>query len=81
MFKNFCSYDYYFLLRKFDSTLREHDFSATPAFQSIVGNYIADDLKNFISVAWALPFDDDWAPMFQLLKQTRSVEPLAPAAW
>ena len=81
MFKNFCTYDFYFLLKKFDNKLREHNFASTPSFQAINGAYICDDLKNFISVAWALPFDDDWNYVLQLLKQIKGVELLSPSVW
>jgi hypothetical protein len=81
LFKNFCTYDFYFLLRKFDSGLREHEFGVTPSFQTLNGTYVCDDLKNFIAVAWALPFDDDWSSMFQLLKQVKGVEPVSPNIW
>lgn len=80
-FKNFCSYDFYFMLKKFDSSLRERNFTATPRFQSITGTYIIDDLKNFIDASWALSFNDDWTSMFQLLKSMKSVEPVTLSTW
>lgn len=79
--RNFCSYDFYFLLKKFDSNLREHDFSFTPHFQSISGAYIVEDLKNFIAIAWPLSFDGDWNDTFALLKRIKGTEPISLSLW
>ena len=79
--RNFCSYDFYFMLKKFDSTMREHDFSFTPHFQAISGNYVVEDLKNFIAVAWTLSFDDNWDETFGLLKRIKGVEPISLSFW
>lgn len=81
LFSNFCKFDFYFLLKKFDSSLREHNFNLPPKFQQINGSYIVEDMKNFIAVAWPLPFDQDWEDMFKLLKALKGVEPIAPSAW
>ncbi len=82
LFSNFCQYDFYFLLRKFDNTLKERNFNGLPKFQAINGSYISEELKNFISVAWALPFDASWDDLFQLLKERNgSVEPIPLNVW
>lgn len=80
-FRNFCSYDFYFTLKKFDNTIRERNFDMMPHFNTINGTYIAEDLKNFISVAWALPFDNNWDNMFKLLKAIKGVEPITANVW
>ena len=49
-FSGFVSYDYYFLLKKFASSLKERDFSAPPRFDNINAEYITDDLKEFVTV-------------------------------
>ena len=54
LFKAFCSFDYYFMLRKFSSTMRELDFMTQPQFEAINGKYILDDLKDFISISWLI---------------------------
>ena len=51
LFKAFCEYDYFFMLKKFDSGLRENDFSINPQFEAITGRYIVDDLQDFLSIA------------------------------
>ncbi len=79
--KNFCTFDFYFALKKFDSKLIEHNFSTIPHFSPVNGTYISEDLKNFIAVAWALPFTTDWDDVFKMLKRTREVEPLTLSNW
>lgn len=75
-FKEFCSFDFYFLLKKFNKTLRESDFSTTPQFDKISAEYIIDDLKDFVSVAWSLPLDCDYTNMVKLLRMYKGVEPI-----
>lgn len=81
LFSAFCTFDYYFLLKKFDSNLHERDFNYIPRFEAIRGEYIADDLKDFITVAWSMPLSDDWSDMMALLRDLKGVEPVAAAVW
>jgi len=78
---NLCTYDYYFIIKKFDSSFKEHNFSAQPRFQAINSSYIAEDLKNFIDVAWGIPFDADWDDVFKLLKFIKGTDIIAPNLW
>ncbi len=80
-FKQLCQYDYYFMLKKFDSSLKEQDFSKTPKFNPIDASYIADDLKDFLSIAWTLPFNTDWSDVMQIFKNLKGVEPIKPSQW
>lgn len=80
-FKDFCIYDYYFILKKFDSSLRENEFSTAPQFQKINAEYIGEDLKDFITVAWVLPFDADWNMLINLFKKMRDFEPITAATF
>lgn len=80
-FNAFCTYDFYFLLKKFDSTLQERDFNYIPKFESIRGEYILDDLKDFIAVTYSFPFDEDWKSVIDLLKVMRGVDPIAYGVW
>ena len=50
-FKAFCEFDYFFLLKKFDSGLRERDFNYIPRFDIIRAEYISDDLQDFLEIA------------------------------
>ncbi len=80
-FKAFCTFDYYFILKKFDSTIRENDFNHTPKFNPIDASYVADDLKDFISIVNTLPLGADWGDIMQIFKATKGVEPIKPAHW
>ncbi len=81
LFRNFCSYDFYFMLKKFDNTMRERNFDIPPHFNTINGTYVTEDLKNFIAVAWALPFDNEWDNLFKLFKAIKGVEPVPAGTW
>ncbi len=80
LFKNFTQYDFFFLLKKFDSSMKERSFNAAPKFQQIGGSYIVEDIKNFVSVAWPLPADD-WDDVFKLMKSLKGVEPITLSTW
>lgn len=80
-FRAFCTFDYYFILRKFDSTMRENDTNHSPKFNAIDASYIADDLKDFLSVIWSMPLEKDWNQMLAVLKAARGVEPIKPQLW
>lgn len=78
---NFVSFDYFFLLKKFDSGLPERTFSYNPKFEIIRGEYVLEDLKDFALVAYALPYNADWPRIFSVFKAYRDVEPVAIGQW
>lgn len=80
-FVNFVQFDYFFMLKKFDSSLKEHNFSNPPRFIPISGTYVLEDLKNFMDVAWSLPFDSSWDEVFKLIKKVKGVDPVSPGVW
>lgn len=78
----FCKFDYYFTLKKFDSSIREHDFSLQPHFEPIRGEYLSDDIKDFISTAFALSLQPaEWNDVFQILKERKDVSPIPQNVW
>jgi hypothetical protein len=81
MLVNFVSFDYFFLLKKFDSNLPERTFSYVPKYETIRGEYVLDDLKDFALVAYSLPVDADWPKIFAVIKAYREVEPVAIGQW
>ena len=81
MFKTFCDFDYFFVLKKFDSSLRESTFSTPPKFETIRGNYIIDDLKDFLDIVNSMPLDGSWANVLKVFKDFRGIEPVAPKNW
>lgn len=81
LFDSFCKFDFYYMLKKFDGLMKERNFDLTPHFNPVSGAYLSEDIKNFIAVAWALPFDGSWDDLFKLLKKMNSVEPVPLNTW
>ncbi len=61
--------------------MQEHYFQTTPDFKAIDASYIADDLKDFLTVAWTIPTVSDWSDLIQFFKTTRGTEPIKVAHW
>lgn len=80
-FKSFCTYDFYFMLKKFDSTLREGEFNRSPKLEPIDSNYIGDDLKDFVVILCSMPLNQDWSDLFTLFKAARGIEPVKQSQW
>jgi len=68
------SFDYFFLLKKFDSALPEAAFSYNPHFETINGSYIIDELKDFLEILPAVDHQVKWEPILDILKIYRGVE-------
>jgi hypothetical protein len=67
-FTQFVSFDYFFLLKKFDPSLKERSFNRTPKFGSIRGDQVTDLLKDFLEIAAAVDPDQDWRSALKALK-------------
>lgn len=80
-FQAFVTFDFFALLKKFDGTIHEREFSSPPDFQVIRDNHITEDIKDFIAVAWVLPLRADWQNVFAFIKEYKQVEPIAPNVW
>jgi hypothetical protein len=78
---NFINFDYYFLLKKFDSGLPERSFSYKPKFDVINGEYVVDDLQDFIEVFSALDFETDWPRIFGVLKEYKKTDVVSVDSW
>jgi hypothetical protein len=82
IFKDFCTFDYYLLLKKYDSSLREGVFSTPPKLEKVNAEYIIDDLKDFLSVAYSITADDiAWNDFFNMLKEIYGKEFISPSVW
>ncbi|MGP1587323.1 MAG: hypothetical protein ACTTHG_03160 [Treponemataceae bacterium] len=81
IFKSFCTYDFFFLLKKFDSSMQESTFSVTPKFDTIRGEYVVEDIKDFIDILYCLPVEADWAFVMKIFKELKGVEPVALNTW
>ncbi len=80
-FVQFVNFDYFFLLKKFDSNLSERNFTYHPKFEPIRTEYVGDDLKDFLEVLLAIDLDQDWKPIFASLKVFKGVEVVAHDQW
>lgn len=80
-FNNFVRFDYYFLLKKFDSTLAESEIASNPKFEAINADYIGDDLKDFMDVAIPIDRDMEWDLVFDILQTYKGVEVVNRQAW
>ena len=80
-FRAFCSFPYYFVLKKFDSTLPERDFSYNPRFEAINAQYIKDDIADFLGLLYVLNGDSDWDRLFNVLKSYREIDIISRTGW
>lgn len=79
--RDFSTFDYYFFIKKFNKSLKEGTFLSSPTFEKINAEYILDDLKDFMAIAWAIPMDADWTNLFKLIKQYKGQEPVQLGVW
>ncbi len=77
----FVMFDYYFVLRKFDSSIQEGNFGYNPRFDSINAEYISDDLKDFLDIALTVEQDAEWDSVFDVLQSYKGVEVFDRSAW
>ncbi|MBU8912768.1 MAG: hypothetical protein KOO61_02010 [Spirochaetales bacterium] len=77
----FVRFDFYFMLRKFDSSMLEGAYSQTPRLEPINAEYISDDIKDFLEILLSLDFGADWDTALDVLQQYRSVEVISRGAW
>lgn len=80
-FLNFVNFDYYFVLRKFDSSIQENNFTASGKFDSISAEYVVDDLKDFLEVFLPLESGADWNQVFDILQIYKGLDVVNRGAW
>ncbi|MDR1894240.1 MAG: DUF5312 domain-containing protein [Spirochaetales bacterium] len=80
-FYAFISMDYYFFLRKFDSRFPEGNLAYNPNFEAINGEYILDDLKDYLEVIPAVILPVNWDALFDFLLKLKGSEMVARPAW
>ncbi len=78
---NFINFDYYFLLKKFDSGIPERNFTYHPKFETISADYIVDDIKDFLEVFLPLNLEADWKRILGALKEYRNIDVLPVDPW
>ncbi|MCR5063625.1 MAG: hypothetical protein K6A89_10115 [Treponema sp.] len=82
LFKDFCCFDYYMVLKKYDASYQEFSFDAVPRLDKINAEYIVDDLKDFLTVAYAITDDTiAWSDLFEMIKSTQNRDLVSPGNW
>ncbi len=74
-------FDFYFFLRKFDSTLPEANFTVSPHFAAIDAGYVVEDLRELWDCILALDATAEWNPLLEVLKSYRDVEIIPRDGW
>lgn len=80
-FISLSTFDYYFLLKQFDYTLKELDFERTPDFKHITSVSVVENLHDFLEILLSFPFDADWHSVFTVIEKYKNVKPVNAGAW
>ncbi|MDR3139033.1 MAG: DUF5312 domain-containing protein [Treponema sp.] len=67
-FARFVSFNYLFLLQKFDPRITEGNFNYQPKFEHIKAEGIANEIKDFLEAAQNINSDQDWKNALRVLK-------------
>ncbi|MCL2294018.1 MAG: DUF5312 family protein [Spirochaetes bacterium] len=81
IFVRLIKFDYYFFLKKFDSSLREMDLRYKPLFKPVDCEYILDDLIEIVSIAPLLLSYTSWNEVFDVLKDFKKQDILSRDDW
>ncbi len=80
-FINFINFDFFFLLKKFDSNITERSFVYNPKWDTISAEYVADDIHDFLELFLPLNLGADWKRIFTALKEYRNMDVIQIDAW
>lgn len=82
IFQDFCCFDYYMILKKYDSSYQEFSFNAAPRLEKVNSGYIVNEIKDFLTVAYSITDESiDWTELFTMLKETQHKELLSLGVW
>jgi DNA-binding transcriptional ArsR family regulator len=65
---NFVSFDYFYLLKKFDPALTERGFNYQPKFLSVKGTELTEPIKDFLEFSASVEIERDWKAALGVLK-------------
>lgn len=81
-FKDFVTFDYYLILKKYDSSFKEFSFNSLPKLEKVNAEYILEDMKDFASVAYSITDSSlDWNALFTMFKDTQNKEVVSLSNW
>lgn len=72
VFRDLACFNYYFLLKKFDSRLPNYDFVYKPSFSNISASYVSEDLKDFLETLALFNSSSNWKEIFSIFSNYRS---------
>jgi hypothetical protein len=64
----FVTFDFFFLVKKFDPNITERNFTYQLKFAPVRGEYLSDELKDFLDISFAVDPDKDWKNALRVLK-------------
>jgi hypothetical protein len=65
---NFVSFDFFYLLKKFDPALTERSFNYQPKFQPVKGTDLSEAIKDFLEFSASVEIERDWKVTLGVLK-------------
>ncbi|MGL4524660.1 MAG: hypothetical protein ACRCVN_03965 [Spirochaetia bacterium] len=80
-FAGFCSFDFYSILKKFDSSLPVANFEYKLTPEPVPASQILDELEDFLVEAIPLLSIGDWDEIFDILKNYRNTEIVNRHGW
>jgi hypothetical protein len=81
-FIRFVSFDFFFLLKKFDSNISERNFNYQPKFQNVKGLDLSEEIKDFMEFSSGVEAEQDWkAPLAVLKLYKEGMDVVSPEQW
>ena len=78
----FVGFDFFVVLKKFDSKISERNFTYQPKFAPIRGEYIKNELRDFLDISFGIDPDQDWKSALAALKTYKSgMDIVVPEQW
>jgi len=78
----FVAFDFLYVLKKFDSGITERNFSYQPKFAAVRGEYLKDELKDFLEASFGVDPDQDWKKALAAIKAYKNdVNVVVPDQW
>ena len=68
LFKSFCLFDYYALLKFFDEDLKENTFKENPVFTSVSAELVSDQIVDLFVLTFQLMSIKNWKGIFDFLE-------------
>jgi hypothetical protein len=86
-YKNICSFiwfinfDYYALLKEFNTKLNEYSFHDNQRFARIKARRITENIKDFLAIAEGINFGSDWETAFAVLNKFKPAAGISVEYW